>query len=597
MKNLLIIFALTFSYYSFGQAPKVQGQASSSGVYSPNILVPNHSATKINGTTTLIETGNSNLLKNPSFEATIAGSDWNVEWKSGSSFCSLGGASSSYPQYGKQNLLAVCDGVGVVEVCQQVPTSSASMSASMYVQADQSLGKTELVTYSNAVQNFEVVSYPDDNSLFKKLITSDFLSGSSTTKICLRVTREAGMATSYIYADNAFLGLSNTVISNIKNESGWTTFTPTGSWTTNTNYFGKYRINGENLDIHYYLTFSGVPAPAVNLRLGMPSGFVMDESKMAGSWRYPSTGGEVGISSGTAYSVQANRATNTEWEILFQNSNNGSQGVVMPTTPIAINAGSTISILVSVPVTGLRSTVDMTSHASNPYDLKRGETFSFTVDGTLSPSTVSQTLPYITNAFCNRVVNGKWACPISWLKSRPNCVGSKDTATNQGTPVDYSLTESTNSSLVFVTHRAGTGDVNAKFTVTCTKTGEDLFDARAIATLTPIKESNIYYDRDEFHTDERDTGRKWEGKAIYKKCISSDTTITNGAVMATGTDALVRTSGYWARSGTRRLQVCGWNESAATVCPIADPTNNRVTLEVLGAASGRHRVCAEYTKL
>jgi hypothetical protein len=78
VKFIFGIILLILSLHSFAQAPKVQGVYSASGVYSPNISLPNKGATKLNGTTSLLETGNKNILDNPSFEHATATTGWST---------------------------------------------------------------------------------------------------------------------------------------------------------------------------------------------------------------------------------------------------------------------------------------------------------------------------------------------------------------------------------------------------------------------------------------------------------------------------------------------------------------------------------------
>lgn len=59
----------------------------------------------------------------------------------------------------------------------------------------------------------------------------------------------------------------------------WTSFSVTGTWTSNTTYTGFYNIQGKNLLIRVGLILSGAPNSAV-LSVSVPSGFTLDTSKM-----------------------------------------------------------------------------------------------------------------------------------------------------------------------------------------------------------------------------------------------------------------------------------------------------------------------------
>ena len=62
----------------------------------------------------------------------------------------------------------------------------------------------------------------------------------------------------------------------------WQTFTPTGTWTTNTTYTGRYRRIGDTAEIQYNLVLAGAPN-AVVLTLNMPAGLTIDTSKFPGT--------------------------------------------------------------------------------------------------------------------------------------------------------------------------------------------------------------------------------------------------------------------------------------------------------------------------
>lgn len=78
-KIFLIIFVLMFSDFCFsqGDAPALlKGQAQSSSSVGSFIQVPNSQITKIGSASALIETGNTNILANPSFEHSTVLTGW-----------------------------------------------------------------------------------------------------------------------------------------------------------------------------------------------------------------------------------------------------------------------------------------------------------------------------------------------------------------------------------------------------------------------------------------------------------------------------------------------------------------------------------------
>lgn len=79
MKSILksALLGLLISSQAFAGLPPTtaKGQTDASGKVTFNLQVPESQATRINGTTALLETGNQNKLKNPGFEAATL-SDW-----------------------------------------------------------------------------------------------------------------------------------------------------------------------------------------------------------------------------------------------------------------------------------------------------------------------------------------------------------------------------------------------------------------------------------------------------------------------------------------------------------------------------------------
>ena len=81
----------------------------------------------------------------------------------------------------------------------------------------------------------------------------------------------------------------------------WTSFTPTGFWTTNTTYTGAWRREGQNMHIVYGVSISGGQPNNSVLNLNMPSGYTIDNS----SFDYGVIGGEAPSLNSTGGSFDA----------------------------------------------------------------------------------------------------------------------------------------------------------------------------------------------------------------------------------------------------------------------------------------------------
>ena len=79
----------------------------------------------------------------------------------------------------------------------------------------------------------------------------------------------------------------------------WQSFTPTGSWTTNTTYTGQWRRVGDSIDIRGRISLSGAPN-AVTLTVNIPFGLAIDTNKIASDAQRT-----LGLWSGTDTGVQS----------------------------------------------------------------------------------------------------------------------------------------------------------------------------------------------------------------------------------------------------------------------------------------------------
>lgn len=77
--------------------------------------------------------------------------------------------------------------------------------------------------------------------------------------------------------DFTIFGLQGPVV--VAQMSDWTSYTPTGSWSTNTTYTGKWRRVGDSAEIIFKLALAGAPT-AANLTVNLPDGLLIDTTKL-----------------------------------------------------------------------------------------------------------------------------------------------------------------------------------------------------------------------------------------------------------------------------------------------------------------------------
>jgi hypothetical protein len=132
-----------------------------------------------------------------------------------------------------------------------------------------------------------------------------------------------------------------------------TSFTPSGSWVSNTTYTGVWWREGRWMFIDYLLTLSGAPT-ATSLTVNMPTGFTIDQSKLMSPTSNIVGSGE-GISGG---GILFHGIPITSSTILFayQSTTGGALSNVNQAAPVTFGAGNTLQLRVRVPIVGWTET-------------------------------------------------------------------------------------------------------------------------------------------------------------------------------------------------------------------------------------------------
>lgn len=174
-----------------------------------------------------------------------------------------------------------------------------------------------------------------------------------------------------VYVDQGILeaGLKTQVANNI---GPWTTFTPTGTWTTNTTYTGKYRQVGENYEYQMEAATSGAPT-ATTLSFNLPSGHVIDTAKMITvSGNYPvipssaTTSLDAGIQ---IFNSQVGANTSTSVSPLTSGATltNVNIGLVTQAAPFTFGSGDKVAVSFSVPIVSLSGASSVYSIPSDSF--------------------------------------------------------------------------------------------------------------------------------------------------------------------------------------------------------------------------------------
>lgn len=138
-------------------------------------------------------------------------------------------------------------------------TNTASNYSGSYVRRPLSNDNSSAVTSVTDITGRFVTTFDSD--------TSDYYE--------LRVTRVAG--TTALNVTAVVVGPGSAVQGAAV--SNWVSFTPTGSWSTNTTYSGQYRRVGDVMQVQTSLVFSGAPNNTA-LTVNLPTGFTVNTASL-----------------------------------------------------------------------------------------------------------------------------------------------------------------------------------------------------------------------------------------------------------------------------------------------------------------------------
>lgn len=135
----------------------------------------------------------------------------------------------------------------------------------------------------------------------------------------------------------------------------WRSFTPTGLWTTNTTYTGRWRRVGDSMEFAVRMAFAGTPDVG-DLSVNIPSGFTIDTTKLNGTTVATQVLGHGRAMDAAAtghYIIECAYNSTTSVALMYNGTPNG--GFVNRTNPFSFGAGGgtdEISIVCVIPILG-----------------------------------------------------------------------------------------------------------------------------------------------------------------------------------------------------------------------------------------------------
>lgn len=516
MKSLLFLLAL-IPYMVLAQSePVTRMKGASDGSYkpSPNIVVPNQQATRANSTTARIETGNHNLVKNPSAEYDTSG--WAGSGLQRSSSTSTDGDYSfSFD-----------------------PASGARQAYQSFSVPSGLIGRE--IEYSvdvNASGNLKICAV---NEEAEKCET--YIGGSGSKRITILhkptistnafyIQRPTTTATPYEYFDNVYVGMRRAIdvyVSDVKNSTSPTSYTPTFEGVVATIHNAKYYKDGEFLNGTIDITTtstSGVPAT-----FSLPSGLTIDTSYYSTSINYPVGSFVRGAALSTYQSPLVVLLDPAVTGKLFVGSMSSSTSVYTKTNGNAwVGASERVTINFRVKISQWQnSSLDIAATQCQEGDLKCRNWFQISVNGSCAITTTGSAnnppnhLNWITytqasTGTCTGTYN-----PALALKFKMRCFASPtDTITNSSTEY-YTDNETTTG---HVLKKVEVNAINRGAKVICFKSDEDVNPMRDQFTNL----QNFYVDANEIQVG----FDRIDKKPIYQRCYKHPTQETVNKILTT----------------------------------------------------------------
>ena len=184
------------------------------------------------------------------------------------------------------------------------------------------------------------------NASNKRTVYVDLLASTAYT---LRFARVAGSGSATLNISNVIVGPGIQPQGAVVGE--WQSYTPVGTWTSNTDYTGKYRRVGDSIDIIASVNLTGAPNNTA-LYVSLPTGLTPDTSKISTN-NFEAIGtaelqvANVPYIGSVIYVADSPRFLRV---FLVNNGSTGEQADLSSTTPATWATGSRVSIRASVPI-------------------------------------------------------------------------------------------------------------------------------------------------------------------------------------------------------------------------------------------------------
>lgn len=206
----------------------------------------------------------------------------------------------------------------------------------------------DLLATDGADATFSGVVFPDGTGTAGGF-NGGIVNGDLDCRLVVHVQTTSALAYD-IFLDDVQVGPGKLTVGSVS--TGWESFTPTGSWTTNTTYEGYYKSVGQDIHLNIRISLSGAPNSAT-LHVNVPFGLNIDSGKffVSGANRFLA---RVTLSDGSnrfAGGVQTTTDTDKFFPTRMTDSATEEEFLaVTETTPFTWGNGDEIFIQIALPI-------------------------------------------------------------------------------------------------------------------------------------------------------------------------------------------------------------------------------------------------------
>jgi hypothetical protein len=432
------------------------GKAQNEGpVTLEEIQVPGNQLTETGAGKHLVETGNNNILANPSFEHSVGSNSWT---NAGCVFSSE--TLNAFQGLKNANLDCTNQTLNLFQDSTLYASQLSNVQGLASIRVKTNTLGVQVCARKDGAYTTDCVDVVNDNTW--KLIKIPFVLGGISNGIGVKTNANV---TGLTLIDDAFVGAVDAT-ETVPLITEWKSYTPTFQGLTpgaSTNL--RWRQVGNNIEIEGVIVSSS--STATEMRMTLPQGFVAASNISESS-------GLVKVGHGTISSTGGNTRVlligNSFAYLNFSLENNATFTPILAQNASIISAaGTRLSIFATIRVDNLSSSINTyTSQCQS--DIECTEVFVARVNGSVSPSVVSDENVDWLNGNCSRTSTGIYQCPVNpgVFSQKPICEVQRLAATSASNPC--LVTNTTSSTSINVHCRAiDTGALyNAdEFTISC----------------------------------------------------------------------------------------------------------------------------------